>query len=223
MTKQNNIFTKAWFEQLESKLREMGTDSDYKSFDEIKANIKNRPILPPDEFAATVIYVIMASGFRQKTAKEYHRRIMEKLAQNPSYDDLLEIFNNDKKIDSIMHVWNNRNEFCTEYYKCASMKDKLAYLKTLPHIGNITVGHLARNLGEDTVKYDIWIQRLGALYSQNTALYQKVNNANLQPEIKQACEDMFEHIVRETGLPRGYIDVVLFRSCQNGLIDVKIK
>ena len=37
-------------------------------------------------------------------------------------------------------------------------------------------------------------------------------------EIKNACDDMFAHLVRETGLPRGYIDVVLWRSLQQGLI-----
>lgn len=217
------LFSKSWFENLESALRANGLDSDEKSFDEIKEIMQKRPKFSPDEFAKTVIYVILASGFRQKTAKEYHRRIMEKLAQNSNYDDLYQMFKNENKIKAIMRVWANRDEFCVGYYKCENLAERLKYLETLPHIGKITAGHLARNLGENSVKYDIWIQRLGVLYGQNPALYQKVNNANLQPEIKRVCDDMFEHMVRETGLPRGYIDVVLFRACQNNLIDVKIK
>ena len=37
-------------------------------------------------------------------------------------------------------------------------------------------------------------------------------------EIKSACDDMFVHLVKQTGLPRGYIDVVLWKSLQQGLI-----
>ncbi len=219
----NKPFSKSWFADLESKLRAMGLDSDDKSFDEIKENLQNRKILSPDEFASTVVYVILAGGFRQKTAKEYHKILMNKLSHNPGFDELFQIFKNDKKIRAILRVWENRDNFCADYYKCDTLATRIDYLKTLPHIGNITANHLARNLGEDMVKYDIWIQRLGVLYSGNPALYQKVDNGNLQPEIKQACDDMFDCMVRETGLPRGYIDVVLFRACQNHLIDVKIK
>ena len=77
---------------------------------------------------------------------------------------------------------------------------------------------MARNLGENVVKYDIWVQRLGIIYSGNPNL--RENNANLQPEIKQACDDMFNHLIKETGLPRGYIDAVLFKAASNGLIEI---
>ena len=98
------------------------------------------------------------------------------------------------------------------------MDDKLKYLENLPHIGKITAHHLARNLGENIVKYDIWIQRLGVLYGGNADLSQKIDNGKLDDKIKKCCDDMFEHLEQETNLPRGYIDVVLWKSCQNGLI-----
>ena len=37
----NKIFSASWFFDLESRLREMGLDSDDKSFDEIKTNLSN--------------------------------------------------------------------------------------------------------------------------------------------------------------------------------------
>ena len=88
----------------------------------------------------------------------------------------------------------------------------------MPYIGKITANHLARNLGENVVKYDIWIQRLGVLYSRNSALYEKIDNGKLNNEIKKVCDDMFTHLESETNLPRGYIDVVLWKSAQNHLI-----
>ena len=94
----------------------------------------------------------------------------------------------------------------------------LKYLQNLPHIGKITANHLARNLGENIVKYDIWIQRLGVVYGGNHALEQKIDNGNLDKDVRKCCDDMFEYLEQETKLPRGYIDVVLWKSCQNNLI-----
>ena len=65
------------------------------------------------------------------------------------------------------------------------------------------------------MKYDVWIQRLGCVFANKKL---EINNAKLNPEIQVACDAMFEHLVRETGMPRGYIDVVLWKSLQQGLI-----
>ena len=101
---------------------------------------------------------------------------------------------------------------CKGFYKCANDEDKLKYLARLPHIGKITANHLARNLGVNVVKYDVWIRRLGALYAGICC------TDELTPELRAACDDMFLHMVHETNLPRGYIDVVLWKSAQIGLI-----
>ena len=85
----------------------------------------------------------------------------------------------------------------------------------MPHIWKITANHLARNLGENIVKYDVWIQRLGVKYIGENL---EIDNSKLNPEIKHACDEMFAHLAQETGLPIGYIDVVLWRSLQQGLI-----
>lgn len=212
------MFSKSWFESLDAQLREMGLDSDDKSFDEIREILSNPPRLSPDEFAGTVSYVILAGGFSQKTAKKIHKIIMEKLPADAT--DLLKIFNNKNKINAIVKIWDNRQDFCDGYYKCSTLDEKLNYLQKLPHIGKITANHLARNLGENVVKYDIWIQRLGVLYGGNRALYEKIDNGKLDKDIKKSCDEMFEHLEQETKLPRGYIDVVLWKALQNHLIEV---
>ena len=214
----NKIFSKSWFESLDSRLREMGLDSDDKSFDEIKDILSNPPRLSGDEFASAVSYVILAGGFSQKTAKKIHKIIMSKMPANTG--DLLQVFNNKNKINAIVKIWDNRNAFCDGYYKCSSLDEKLNYLQKLPHIGKITANHLARNLGENVVKYDIWIQRLGVIYGRNPVLAQKIDNGKLDRDVKKCCDEMFEHLHKETGLPIGYIDVVLWKSLQNHLIEV---
>ena len=209
----NKMFSKSWFENLDLQLREMGLDSDDKSFDEIREILSNPPLLSPDEFASTVSYVILAGGFSQKTAKKIHKIIMSKMPAKAG--DLLQIFNNKNKINAIVKIWDNRQDFCDGYYACSDLESKLNYLQKLPHIGKITANHLARNLGENVVKYDIWIQRLGAKYVNKNL---QIDNGNLNPDVKNACDEMFAHLSRETCLPIGYIDVVLWKACQLGLI-----
>ena len=129
----------------------------------------------------------------------------------------LQFFIIKNKINAIIKIWENRQKHWDFYYNLDSLDEKLAYLSSLPHIGKITANHLARNLGEDVVKYDIWIQRLGCVFA-GADLGSKINNGKLDADVKKACDDMFSYLVNETGLQRGYIDVVLWKSCQVGII-----
>lgn len=211
-------FSRDWFFDLDVRLRAAGLDSDAQSFDEILENMRARKIYDADAFAAHCAYVILAGGFSQQTAKKIHEKIMNQVrTSGADFDVLIKIFNNKNKINAICKIWNNRKQLRDEYYGLTSLDDKLNYLQKLPHIGQITANHLARNLGEDVVKYDVWIQRLGCAFVNKKL---PIDNGKLSPEIKSACDDMFAHLKRETGLPRGYIDVVLWKSCQVKLISM---
>ena len=213
------MFTADWFNGLDARIRELGMDSDAQSFDEIRENLSRRHICTPDEFAENCAYVILAGGFSQKTAKKIHAKIMDCThAQGADFDALIALFNNKNKIGAICKIWENRAALCADYYKLDDTDARVLYLSKLPHIGKITANHLARNLGEDVVKYDIWIQRLGVLYSGNAALAGKIDNGKLDADVRRACDDMFANLCECTGLPRGYVDVVLWKSCQVGLI-----
>ena len=213
------MFTADWFFDLDARLREIGLDSDAQSFDEIKENLSHRRILDADAFAENCIYVILAGGFSQKTAKKIHAQIMDFLrVRGADFDGLFALFHNKNKINAVCKIWENRAQLRDEYYLQNDTGARVNFLSRLPHIGKITANHLARNLGEDVVKYDIWIQRLGVLYAGNPALGAKIDNGKLCAEIKCACDAMFDDLCNQTGLPRGYIDVVLWKSSQVGLI-----
>ncbi|MBO7508988.1 MAG: hypothetical protein J6T57_01795 [Alphaproteobacteria bacterium] len=209
------MFDAEWFFGLEKQIREMGADSDAQSFDEIRDNLANPRTFSPDEFAEMCAYVILAGGFSQKTAKRIHKNIMEYIYKNGAdFDGLYQMFHNKNKINAICKIWMERAKLCDGFYACGTDDERLAYLAQLPHIGKITANHLGRNLGVDVVKYDVWIRRLGALYGGIRCIDE------LTPEIKRACDDMFAQLVSETGLPRGYIDVVLWKACQLKIISV---
>jgi hypothetical protein len=205
------------FFSLEEKLVESGMDADLDSFAVIKKRLTTKAPMTSDEFARNAIYVVLAGGFSQKTAKRIHGDIMKELAaRRTEFDHLFSIFHNKNKINAVIKLWRTRDQLCADYYKLPDNLDvKLKFLSKLPHIGKITANHLARNLGEDIVKYDIWIQRLAAY---GTGFEHLVDNGDLHSEIKKLCDAMFLELTASTGLPRGYIDVVLWKSCQTGLI-----
>ncbi len=207
------MFDAQWFFDLEKQIREMGADSDAQSFDEIREMLARPRRFSPDAFAEMCAYVILAGGFSQKTAKRIHKNIMDYIYKNGAdFDAIFQMFHNKNKVSAICKIWENRTELCDGFYRCETDDERLKYLSQLPHIGKITANHLARNLGVDVVKYDVWIRRLGAQYAGICRTYE------LTDEIKAACDDMFAHLVAATGLPRGYIDVVLWKSLQIGLI-----
>ena len=203
---------------LEQKIRKMGADSDAQSFDEIRKNLSHPKKLSPIEFADMCNYVILAGGFSQKTAKKIHLQISEYLHKfGANFDELFAMFHNKNKISAVCEIWNNKNTICDEYYNLHDLDEKLKFLSHLPHIGKITANHLARNLGENVVKYDVWIQRLGCKYIGKSL---EIDNGKLNFEIKHACDEMFAHLAAETDLPIGYIDVVLWKGAQLGLIQI---
>ena len=215
--------SKEVFFDLELKLRSTDFASE---LDMIKSRILNKEKISADEFARRAIYVVLVSGFRQKTAKIIHGKIMDFLyLETTAKKDnltfgLLKIFKNTQKNNAIVDIWQNRVKYRDGYYALETkpLEIKLSYLLQLPHIGPITKDHLARNLGEDVVKYDIWIQRLGVAFCGKSDLESKINNGNLHPDVKKACDNMFAYLKQETGLPVGYIDYILWRSCEQHIL-----
>lgn len=189
------------FEKIEQKIIDLKQDSDKDSFETIKKNLTNPPILNDEDFAFEVTYVILASGFSQKTAKRIFNEICDyiKNKNEVSGDELFEIFHNRNKTNAIAKVWNNRKNYREKFYSLKFDNEKIDFLKTLPHIGETTKNHIARNLGISVPKYDVWIKRLA-------------ENLNI------SCEKMFENLQKETNLPIGYLDAVLWKSCQIGIL-----
>ncbi|MDR0443708.1 MAG: hypothetical protein LBH44_09900 [Treponema sp.] len=217
-------FSKESFFSLEAQIKEAGFGKDLEI---MKSRLFEKEELSAEEFAKRVIYVVLAGGFKQQTAKKIYHEMMLFLQSSSSeiekgnlYHELLKIFGNKKKINAIVDIWQNQEKYCHGYksLRNAPVEAKLSFLSQLPHIGKITKNHLARNLGEDVPKYDIWVQRLGVAFSGRKDLECKIDNSRLNAEIVKVCDDMFEHIKQETGLPIGYIDLVLWRACEQHIL-----
>ncbi|MCL2207490.1 MAG: hypothetical protein FWB90_05265 [Fibromonadales bacterium] len=191
--------TASLFFALEKYIIDSGLGEDKDSFETIKKRLHNPPILNAEEFAEECVYVILAGGFRQKIAKRKYREIMDFIygSGDVCEKNLLPIFGNVNKIRAIIKIWNSRENYRNGFYELKTENEKLSYLATLPHIGEITKNHIARNLGINVVKHDVWIQRLELVLGNK----------------------MFAQLEKDTGLNRGYIDVVLWKACQIGILN----
>ena len=217
LTKQTiDKITVSFFFEIEKHIIDSGLGEDKESFETIKRRLLEPPVLDAKEFAEECIYVILAGGFRQKIAKKKFGEIMRFINNGGevSEKNLLSIFGNANKIRAIIKIWNNRKNFRNKFYGLKTESEKLNYLGTLPHIGKITKNHLARNLGISNVKYDVWIQRLGIALGKADLR----EGFPLNEKVKEFCDEMFAQIEKDTGLSKGYIDVVLWKACQEGIL-----
>jgi hypothetical protein len=201
----------------------LGLDSDRRSFGEIRRLLYEETVFSPDEFAHECFYVICVAGFKQDRAKAMCEKVIDFISKNPEFgeEDLIKIYGNALKVRSIRNVWYNRHEYQRKFYSLTTPGEKVEFLGTLPHIGNITKYHLARNLGLNFVKYDIWIQRLGTALCGRLEDMDLVNNSKLVAKTKEYCDKMFNDLLKITGENVGFIDVVLWRACQKGLIRIQ--
>lgn len=222
--KQITEITPSLFYYIQHLLINSGNDSDNSSFAEIHERLYNPKIFTPDEFAKEVFYVICVAGFKQTTAKKMCQKVIDYINisnGNPKFDELIKIYGNVNKINAIIKVWNERVNLHANFYKLSSPNEKLDFLSKLPHIGNITKYHIARNLGINFVKYDIWIQRLGVALYGDLEYAEKVSNSKLNPEIKKMCDKMFSDLEMQINEKTGYIDVVLWKACQQGVFIIE--
>lgn len=221
--KQITEITPSLFYYIQFLLIESGNDSDKSSFSEIHERLYKPKIFTPEEFAEEVFYVICVAGFKQTTAKKMCNMVIDYISKhpNPQFEDLIKVYGNVNKVRAIIEVWNNRVDLQKQFYLLSTPEDKLNFLSKLPHIGNITKYHIARNLGVNFVKYDIWIQRLGVALYGDSEYATKISNSKLNPKIKEMCDKMFNDLESKINEKTGYIDVVLWKACQQGVLIIK--
>ena len=110
----------------------------------------------------------------------------------------------DKKRNAISIA---KNTYSIWYEGLKLSKDPVKYLQSLPCIGKVISKHLARNIGIDCIKPDIWMMRLAAKYECWNL------NDRLYPE--RMCLEIQKQLpTKDTPHYRiGTIDVILWRYC----------
>lgn len=146
------------------------------------------------EFAREAIYVICNSGMRVTVANDIYWKCVYALNRG---DSAATVFGHPGKVWAIDHIWANRRKLFTHYRKA---ENKLAFCQSLPWIGPVTKHHLAKNLGVNTVKGDVHLQRLA-------------RREGITP--LQLCE----RLATQSGYREATVDTILWRACADGFLD----
>ena len=151
---------------------------------------------PPtaEAFASEAIFVICNSGMKHTVARRIYNDVMAALSRNTSLRDA---FGHRGKIDAICLIWDHRHGLFRDYL---AAKDKLAFLVTLPWIGDVTKYHLAKNFGLQVAKPDVHLNRLAKHY-------------------RTTAQALCERLAAESGFKVATVDLVLWRACAVGIIN----
>ena len=154
-------------------------------------------IQPPataEEFAREAIYVICNSGMKNSVAAPIATRCIAALEAGKS---VAAVFGHPGKRAAIDVIWQRRNELFERYCRVYA---KVEVLRDLPWIGPITQHHLAKNLGADTAKPDIHLERLARRDRTTT-------------------QSLCRRLSRGTGYRVATIDSILWRACADGILN----
>ena len=147
-----------------------------------------------DAFAEQAVYVICNSGMMNRVAVPIFERCMTALRSGQSATT---VFGHPGKAAAIDRIWAERSVLFAAYQQ---EPDPIAFLRSLPWIGDVTSYHLAKNLGADVAKPDVHMERLARRDRTSThALCRK--------------------LARQSGYRIATIDTVLWQACADGLLD----
>ena len=113
------------------------------------------------------------------------------------------VFRHAGKVSAIDRAWLLREDRFLAFRLFASQdtEQTLAWCETLPFIGPITKYHLAKNLGVECAKPDRWLERVAADNWETVA-------------------EMCKRLSTATGDRIATVDLVIWRACNLGLLDV---
>lgn len=154
-------------------------------------------VQPPqtaEEFAGEAIYVICNSGLKNSVAAPIAVRCLAVLAIGASATT---VFGHPGKAAAIDTIWHHRAMLFERFGRESA---KLDFLGELPWIGPVTRHHLAKNLGSDTAKPDVHLERLARRDRTTT-------------------QTLCRRLARLTGYRVATIDSILWRSCADGMLN----
>lgn len=173
--------------------REMVRELDPDTLERVKT--KSAPTDATD-FALRVSYVILNSGMRWTVAKDIWTRMKPTLVET---GEVGETFGHPGKRKAINFVMSNRSELFRDF-KSAWAKgpeEVIEFCVGLPYVGEITKYHLAKNVGVDTAKPDVWLERVAT-------------NSG------EAVQELCSRLSNLAGDSVSTVDYVIWKTCQQG-------
>lgn len=150
------------------------------------------------EFSREHAFVVCNSGMKEQIARSIYEKLWKILLRGKRKLNEKDFGHNPKRM-AIQWVFDNQETLFRTYTRAKSIEEKLEFLQTLPHIGPITVYHLAKNFGVDCCKPDRHLERIAQAEGTTPAA-------------------LCAKLAKATGDRIATVDMVLWRAANLGLI-----
>ncbi len=164
----------------------------------------------PEKLADEIVWIILCAGRTAQSARTIERRVWDAIhAGSP----VLSAFGHRMRAAAIETAWARRQDLYDEFasLKAATDEELLAWCRAMPGVGAVTCFQLAKNLGRDLPKPDIWLCRLAGIPDRPGGRVQKrfATSRALCLPLAKATNDRI-----------ATVDSLLWLACNKGVLQV---
>ncbi len=163
-----------------------------------------------EKLAGEIVWIVLCAGKTAQAARTIERSVWAAIhAGRP----VLSAFGHRMRAAAIEFAWAEREPLFRKLLdmRGASDEDLLAWCRTLPGVGAVTCYQLAKNLGRDLAKPDIWLCRLAGIPDRP---------GGRVLERFAACRDLCVPLAQSTGDRIATVDSMLWLACNKGVLSV---
>ncbi|MBQ0917015.1 hypothetical protein KBW71_01040 [Hydrogenophaga aromaticivorans] len=164
----------------------------------------------PDALAGEIIWIILCAGRSAQAARTIEKKVWNAIRAG---QPVVEAFGYRAKAAAIDRAWREReSDFAALMSIEAQDPERLvAWCKTIPFVGDDTQFQLAKNLGADLCKPDIWLCRLAG-FPDKPRKPVKVRFP--------ACMALCRYLAEATSDKLAAVDSLLWLACNKGMLQV---
>lgn len=163
-----------------------------------------------EKLAGEIVWIILCSGRTAQSARTIEKRVWAAIHDGRP---ALSAFGHRMRAGAIEFAWAERERLFSELgsMRDSSDEDLLAWCRSLPGVGAVTCYQLAKNLGRDVAKPDIWLCRLAGIPDRP---------GGHVAERFAACRDLCIPLARATGDRIATVDSMLWLACNKSVLTV---
>lgn len=173
------------------------------------SRVGRKPPTTPEHLAGEIIWIILCAGRSAQAARTIETRVRAALdAGQPA----VTAFGYRAKAAAIDRAWRER---ATDFQKLHAVLDAddptllLDWCSSIPFVGAITRYQLAKNLGRDLVKPDIWLCRLAGIPDQ----------ARMAATARfTSCMEFCQPLVQESNDNFATVDSICWLAANKGIL-----
>jgi hypothetical protein len=165
--------------------------------------------LTGDHLAGEIIWIILCAGRSAQAARTIEAKVRKAIEEGRP---VVKAFGYRAKAAAIEEAWRERSRLfgeCWEILKTGDLGSLVEWCGNLRFVGDDTKWQLAKNLGADVCKPDIWLCRLAGFPDKPR-----------RPERIRfpACMDLCRPLAEATGDRIATVDSILWLACNKGVL-----